>query len=31
MNVNMGENHSVFSLFRDELSDIYMDEIALIN
>jgi hypothetical protein len=28
-NVNVGENHSVFSLFRDELSDIYMGNITL--
>jgi hypothetical protein len=30
-NVNVGDNHSVFSLFRDELPDIFKGKIYLIN
>jgi hypothetical protein len=30
-NVNVGDNHSVFSLFRDELPDIFKGKIDLIN
>ncbi len=30
-NVNVGENHSVYSLFNDELPDIFKGEINLIS